>query len=153
MARSRKKLGDILVGWGAITKEQADQTAKTARASGQRLGDALVEAGLAREEQVAKALANQFGMEFVDLSQPGVADKVEAGLIGDDIVRKHLVLPLSKDNGKLKVIIHDPMDLEMLDMLRFRYSVEVEPLLAAKGQIKDHISRARPGWLARTNRC
>ena len=59
MARSRKKLGEILVGWGVITAEQAEKAATLARGSGKRLGDALVEAGFAKEDQVAKALAKQ----------------------------------------------------------------------------------------------
>ena len=67
MARSRKKLGDILVGWGVISAAQSEQATNVAKGSGKRLGDVLVELSFAKEEQVAKALANQFGMEYVDL--------------------------------------------------------------------------------------
>src|SRR5690606_11467027 len=49
------------------------------------------------------------------------------------------ILPLEKTNGRLKLIIHDPMDLELLDMLRFRLNVEIDPRLAARSQIKRFI--------------
>ncbi|MBX3363815.1 MAG: Flp pilus assembly complex ATPase component TadA [Phycisphaeraceae bacterium] len=135
MARSRKKLGDILVGWGTISQQQADQAAKAAQASGKRLGETLVEMNFCKEEQVAKALANQFGMEFVDLAAAGVSSKIDMKLIAPELIKKHHVLPLAKVGGKLQLIVHDPMDLETLDMLRFRYGVEIDPRLAAKGQI------------------
>jgi type IV pilus assembly protein PilB len=145
MARSRKKLGEILVGWGVITVEQAEKAAAIARGSGKRLGDALVEAGFAKEDQVAKGLANQFGMEYVDLSANGMAEKIDLKLIPDDLVKKHLILPISKNGSRLAIIIHDPMDLELFDMLRFRLNVELDQRLAPKTQIKKFLDAAAAG--------
>jgi len=139
MARSRKKIGEILVGWGVLTVEQADTAAKTAKATGKKMGDAIIEGGFASEEQVTKALANQFGMEYVDLASNGVAAQINAKLIPEDLIKKHVVLPLAKANGRLQLIIHDPMDLELLDMLRFRLNTEVDPRLAPRSQIKAYI--------------
>ncbi len=139
MARSRRKLGDILVGWGVMTAAQAEQASQMAKGAGKRLGDTIVEAGFAKEDVVAKALANQFGMEFVDLGAGGVGKQIDVKLIPDDLIKKHLILPLEKNNGKLKLIIHDPMDLELLDMLRFRLNTEIEPRIAARTQIKKFI--------------
>src|SRR4029450_5998621 len=108
---------------GVMTASQADQASQLAKGSGKRLGDTIVEAGFAKEDVVAKALANQFGMEFVDLSANGVGKQVDVKLIPEDLIKKHLILPLEKTGGRLKLIIHDPMDLELLDMLRFRLNV------------------------------
>ncbi|MGE3107796.1 MAG: GspE/PulE family protein [Phycisphaerales bacterium] len=139
MARSRKKLGDILVGWGMVKQEQVETASKAAKASGKRLGEALVEAGFVKEDQVAKALANQFGMEYMDLASDSVVKQIDPKLMSEDLIKKHLVLPLARTNGKLQVIIHDPMDLELQDMLRFRLNVDVDPRLASRSQIKDFI--------------
>ena len=145
MARSRKKLGEILVGWGVTSPQQVEQAVGVARGAGKRLGETMVELGFAKEEQVAKALANQFGMEFVDLTANGAGDKIDMKLIPDDLVRKYLILPIGKSNGRLQLVIHDPMDLELLDMLRFRLNVEVEPRLASRSQIKRFIEGAIGG--------
>ncbi|MCC6678813.1 MAG: Flp pilus assembly complex ATPase component TadA [Phycisphaerales bacterium] len=145
MARSRKKLGEILVGWGVITAEQAEKAAGIAKGSGKRMGDALVEAGFAKEDAVAKALANQFGMEYVDLSANGLANQIDLKLIPEDLVKKYQILPLSKANGRLQLILHDPMDLELLDMLRFRLGVEVDPRLAARSQIRKYLEASAAG--------
>jgi type IV pilus assembly protein PilB len=136
MARSRKKLGEILVGWGAATSPQVEKAMNVAKGSGKRLGEAMVELGFCNEEQVAKALANQYGMEFIDLTADGNADKLDMAAVPEDLIRKHMILPVEKKGGRLKLVIHDPMDLELLDMLRFRLNAEVEPLLASRSQIK-----------------
>jgi type IV pilus assembly protein PilB len=145
MARSRKKLGEILVGWGAITPEQAEKAVGMAKGSGKRLGEVLVEAGYAKEDQVAKALANQFGMEYIDLASNGVADKVDLKLIPDDLIKKHLILPLAKTGNRLQLVVHDPMDLELFDMLRFRLNVELDQKLAPKSQIRKYLESAASG--------
>lgn len=139
MARSRKKLGEILVGKGVLTPEQADKATAVAKGSGKRLGEALVEGGFAKEDQVARALAEQFGLEFVDLSANGVSSKIEFGAIPEDLIKRYTILPLGKAGNKLALAIHDPMDLELLDMLRFRLNVEVEPKVASKSQIRAFI--------------
>jgi type IV pilus assembly protein PilB len=139
MARSRKKLGEILAGWGVVTPAQLDKAAEAAKAGKKRIGEALVELGFVSEDQVAKALANQFGMEYVDLAAAEVASRVDPKLIPEDLIKKHLVLPLARNNGRLQLVIHDPMDLELQDMLRFRLNVEIDPRLSGRGQIKKFI--------------
>lgn len=139
MARSRKKLGQILVGWGVVSDDQVKQAAKLAKGAGKRLGEIMVEQGFASEGQIAKAIANQFGMEYVDLASSGMSDKIDMKLVPEDLVRKHLILPLAKNGSKLQLVIHDPMDLELMDMLRFRLNAEVEPRIAARSDIKAFI--------------
>jgi type IV pilus assembly protein PilB len=145
MARSRKKLGDILIGWGVITAEQADKASAAAKAGGKKLGETLVEMGYAKDDQVAKGIANQFGMEYVDLQANGMADRIDLKLIPDDLIKKYLILPLSKSNGRLQVVIHDPTNLDLEDTLRFRLNVEVETKLAPKSQIKRFLDQSAAG--------
>jgi type IV pilus assembly protein PilB len=145
MARSRKKLGEILVGWGTLTQAQVDEAQTKSRGTGKRLGDALVEMGFTDEEQIAKALANQFGLEYVDLGSQAIANQINPKLIPEDLIKKHVILPLNKTNGKLQLVIHDPMDLELLDMLRFRLNTDVEPKLASRSAIKRFIDGAVKG--------
>ncbi len=137
MARKRrKKLGEILLEWGTVTQEQLDQAMGIASGSGKRLGEALVEAGMCDEDDVSKALAAQFDMEFIDLDDPDVTDSIDMNLVPQDLAKKHLILPLGQNNGRLKLIIHDPMDLELLDLLRFRLNSEIDTAIAPKSAIR-----------------
>ncbi len=144
MARSKKKLGEILLGWGVATADQVEGAATKAKSSGKRLGDALVEAGVP-EEQVAKALANQFGMEYVDLASASVSSQVNMKLIPEDLIKKHLILPMGKVGGRLQLIIHDPLNLELMDTLRFRLSTEIDPRLSSRSQIRKYIEGSLNG--------
>jgi type IV pilus assembly protein PilB len=142
MARKRKKLGEILREWGTLTEEQVDQAMGVARGTGKRIGEALVEMGLCREEDVAKALAAQFDMEYIDLDAADTAKRIDKSLVPDDLVKKHLVLPMSAGGGRMKLVIHDPMDLELLDLLRFRLNTEIETAIAPKSAIRNFLDEA-----------
>ena len=140
MVKRRRRLGEILVEWGVVTPSGIDEALAHARKETVRIGEALIALGLADEEDVTKALATQYDMEYVDLERqmvvPGMLHEIP-----EDIIRRHLVLPLSKDGNKLKVIITDPLDLETLDMLRFRLNAEIECALASKTRLRGFIDR------------
>jgi len=138
MARKRKKLGDILLAWGLLNKKQLEQAVKSARQGQHRLGETLVDMGLIDEEQVTKAMATQFDLEYVDLDHH-VVDLAALDLMPDELIRRHLVLPMGKENGRLKIIIHDPLDLDTMDLLRFRLNCDLECALASKKKIKRYI--------------
>ncbi len=139
MARTRKKLGQLLVEWGNVTEQQVEQALGAASGGGKRIGEALIEIRAVKEEDVAKALAAQFDLEFVNLDRPEVQSKIDLKLIPEDLVKKHLVLPMDSSNGRLKLVIHDPMNLELLDLLRFRLNREIDTAIAPKSAIKSFV--------------
>jgi type IV pilus assembly protein PilB len=145
MARKRKKLGEILQEWGIIDEKQLQQGLSIATGTGKRLGEALIEAGLCGEDDIAKALAAQFDMEYVDLDAPEVSGRIDMSLVPNDLAKKHLLLPIGKSGGRLKLVIHDPMDLELMDLLRFRLNTEIETAVAPKSSIKAVLDGASSG--------
>jgi len=141
MARKqRQRIGEILVKWGVVTPAGVEEALQHARAEGLRLGEALVALGLADEEDVTKALASQHDMEYIDLDR-NIVIPAKMDLIPRDLVRRLLVLPLAREGGKLKIIITDPLDLETLDMLRFRLNCELEPCLASKSKMRSYVDK------------
>ena len=139
MARSRKKLGQILAKWGIVTEAQVDEALKVAAGSGKRIGQTLVELEYATEDDVAKALASQFGMEYIDLDSPDALKAANLELMPVDLVKRFLVLPLERKDGRLKILIHDPMDLELMDTLRFRLDSEIDTVIGSRAKIKGFI--------------
>lgn len=147
MARKpRLKLGEILVAAGTVNDAQVQQAISVGRNTGKRVGEALVEAGALKEEDVAKALATQYDREFINLDRPEGAARVDLTLVPEEIVKKHMVLPLSRANGRVKLVIHDPMDLELLDLLRFRLNAEIDTAIASRSQIRAFLEgQGKPG--------
>ena len=71
MPSKRQKLGEILLEVGCDRPAGAQgRDAKVAEGSRKKIGEVLVELGSADEDSVAKALAKQHNMEFVDLTTP-----------------------------------------------------------------------------------
>ncbi len=139
MARRRKKLGEILVGWNVISPEALKDAIAYAAQHGKRVGEALVELELASEDEVTKALAAQFDLEYVDLDK-NVEVPSALNLVPEKVIKDEKVLPMEKlDNNRLKIIISDPLDLELLDKLRFLLNMELECALAPRSKIQRFI--------------
>jgi type IV pilus assembly protein PilB len=62
-------------------------------------------------------------------------------LVPESVARENVVLPLSQDNGTLKVIVSDPMDLGTLDKLRFILNRNIDIALAPRESIQAAINR------------
>jgi type IV pilus assembly protein PilB len=141
MSKSKRRLGEILYKKGYVGKEKLIEAIKKGKKEKKRLGEVLIADGLATEDQVYKALARQFGFEFVDLDTVEISSDVTK-LVPDDIIKKHKIIPLSQDNGELRVVIKDPMDLDTMDLLRFRLNMELRCCLASPTKIDTHIEGA-----------
>ena len=139
MARKRRRLGEILQRWGLVTEQQAEEAARIAQGANERIGDILVDMGYASSADVAKALASQFGYEYIDLDAPDAIDRDQLSLMPMELIKKYMVLPLGQEAGRLKILIHDPMDLETLDNLRFRMNCDLDIALGAKQKIKEFL--------------
>jgi len=100
MIKKRRHLGEILYSKGLVDKENLIKAIKKAKESNKRLGEMLIQMGLANEDQVFEALAKQFGMDYVDLDKVEVPENAKQ-LIPEELIKKHRILPLSKDNGTL----------------------------------------------------
>lgn len=142
MARKlRRKIGEILIDEGQITAEQLDAALESASGTAKKVGEVLQEQGVCDEKTIVKALAEQFGMTFIALDGSDGEPKPDMDLIPKDVIQKHTIVPLGKSNEKLQLIIHDPMNLELLDLLRFRLNCELEPVLSTKTAIQAYISK------------
>ena len=146
MARKlRRKIGEILVDEGVITAEQLSSALEAASGTAKRVGELLQEQGVCDEKAIVKALAEQFGMTFIALDGSAGEPSPNMDLIPKDVIQKHTILPLAKVNDKLQLAIHDPLNLELLDLLRFRLNSELEPVLATKTSIQAFISKETGG--------
>src|ERR1035437_3679654 len=140
MARKSKELTDILTEMNALRPADVNRaTAEVAR-SHKPLHEVIVEMKLASEEDVTKGLAIQYDMEYIDLDKSVLAAS-NFDLIPADLVKKHLVLPMDKKNGVLRIVIGDPTDIDTIDALKFRLNTKIETCLGVRSKIKHHIDR------------
>src|SRR5271170_5680860 len=140
MAHKRKALTEILTEMGVLKPPDAARAMEESRKEHRPIEQALLDLKLASEEDVTKAMAIQNDLEYIDLDKNILAVS-DFRLLPADIIKRHQVLPLGEDNGKLKIVMGDPNDLETLEALRFRLNKPLETCLAVKSKIKTHIDR------------
>ncbi len=136
--RKRRHLGEILYAKKLIDKPTLKKAILKSRADHVRLGEHLIDQDLVSEEDVTKAIAKQFSLEYVDLDNTDISDS-DMKLIPKELIRKHFVLPMGQENGRIKIIISDPLDLDMLDLLQFRLNTEIVCCLASPSKIRTYI--------------
>ena len=141
MAKQRKRLGEILYKAGLVEKQALIEAIKASKSNNKRLGQVLLEQGLIDEENLTKAIAKQFGLEYINLDTTPIPSDATK-FIPQELIRRHSVLPLGMDNGKLRVIISDPLDLETMDAIRFRLNTELECCLANPAKIRSYIQES-----------
>ncbi|MBN2019439.1 MAG: Flp pilus assembly complex ATPase component TadA [Sedimentisphaerales bacterium] len=136
---ARRHLGEILYKAGLVEKQALIDAIKAGKASNKRLGQVLLEKGEIDEETLTKAIAKQFGLKYADMNVNDIpADALK--LIPEDLIRRHNVVPLGMENGRLKLAIADPMDLDALDTIRFRTNKELDFYVASPSKIKSFIN-------------
>jgi general secretion pathway protein E/type IV pilus assembly protein PilB len=94
----------------------------------------LLEKGFVREEDLLPALADQFGMELVDLTKVTIAPEMLKA-IPMKLVHRRSLVPLSRSNGTLVVATGDPFDFYALDELQATTGLEVQAVLASPREI------------------
>ncbi|MBL9114801.1 MAG: Flp pilus assembly complex ATPase component TadA [Verrucomicrobiaceae bacterium] len=91
-------------------------TAKGQKKPAESIVDALIKTGAVSDEQVAKTLATNYGVEFVDL-HGYVPSQDMKNVVPEEVARRYKVAPLGVEAGRLQVAVGDPSDLETLDAL------------------------------------
>jgi len=138
MAKQRKHLGEIIYKAGLVEKQALIKAIKASKTNNKRLGEILVEQGLISEDALAKCIAKQFGLEYIDLDTASISPDAEK-LIPEELVKKHNVIPMEMNNGRLKLIISDPTDLEMMDAIRFRLNTDPQCYVTSLTKIRNYL--------------
>jgi len=142
--RPRRTLGEILREKGWATDEQIEECAQAAREEGGVLGSVLVARGYITEQQLVHALAEQAGMEVIDLDAiqvpPDVVDRVSLS-----IAEVYRIMPVKFEDGVLTVAMADPLHVQALDDLRFMLNCEVEGVVASEAAVERAISKYYAG--------
>ena len=111
-------LGTLLLRVGAISPEQLELALIEKERSTRRLGEILVEWGWVSSTEVAQALAEQYGMPYLDLSSAEI-EQDAAMLLPEDAARRLQALPVRFLPDRLLLVgLADPTDLLAAEELR-----------------------------------
>ncbi|GEL97147.1 GspE/PulE family protein [Cellulomonas terrae] len=135
-----KQLGEILLDDGLVTEAQLLAALDETLARGTTLGRTLVELGVLTESQLVKALANQVGMDFVDLDDYPV-DRTAVSLVPGALCRRYSVLPVALEGGSIVLATSDPGNVMAVDDVRSVSGMSVIPVIATHDNLLRAIDR------------
>ena len=102
--------------------------------------DALVQIGAVGEDELLAMLAQQYGMEVMDLTDYDIPAAVIASL-DVEVARYYRVIPVARHDDMLTIAMSDPADMETLDTLRYLLGGDVDAVAAPKKQIDAFINK------------
>ncbi|QSQ11970.1 general secretion pathway protein GspE [Myxococcus landrumensis] len=152
----KKRLGDILLARGVVDALQLHSALAYQRKWGVPLGQVVVDQRFCTAEQVLEALAEQAGMQTVDLdAQP--PESALARLIPERVAEAHRVVPLRLEGqaprDTLVVAMAAPASLASLDAVKsVTGRVRVVAKLATDASIRRAIGRMYRGETSTTQR-
>ncbi len=110
----KKRFGDILVEGGLITMDQLQQALTFGKENHLKLGESLKELGFTTEETVAKTVAKQLNIPFINFDKI-IIDPEVIKILPEMVTRKHKILAVGKRPGETLVAFSDPLNIFALD--------------------------------------
>jgi type IV pilus assembly protein PilB len=112
----RRNIGSILIARGSLDPEKLPAVLEQLDSTKQRFGEICVREGFVTGEHLAMALAEQFNLEYSDLSDFRMNEEILNALPPEAIYRFRFV-PLDMTPEYLVVAVSDPTDVITLDEL------------------------------------
>jgi type IV pilus assembly protein PilB len=129
--RSQRMIGEVVVDLGLSDLETVEEGVAAARAQGRPTGVVLVERGILRHDQLARVVAERFGLDFVDLSAYDL-DMGAVNLVGIQAAKRYQALPVGfTDDGALLLAMANPTNVLTIDDVGMMTGRRVRPAAAS----------------------
>ncbi|MDP1825295.1 MAG: hypothetical protein Q8L48_18710 [Archangium sp.] len=142
---ARKRIGELLLERGAISKEQLESGLAAQKRTRQRLGVTLIQQGVLSEIQLAQVLAQSLSLSTVDLNQVQV-DWSAVHMLRTRFCETHELFPFAIDgkgtaNKRLLVAMSDPLNQAATEEIEFTTGLTVTAYVSTHSQVRAAILR------------
>jgi type IV pilus assembly protein PilB len=138
----RRRIGDILTAKGIVTQEQINELLARTDGRGKRIGELLAAEGLVSEETLARALAEQRGLQYLDLTDfrinPKFFEKIPV-----DLMQRYQFVPVEDtEEGGLVVSMTDPNNIPAIDELEMILDRSIDISVSTPSAIQAVLKRS-----------
>ncbi|MHC5082455.1 MAG: GspE/PulE family protein [Planctomycetota bacterium] len=137
-AVSRKKLGQLLSEKKYINEVQLTSALELQKNRPGKLGTILCDSGAISTRQLAEVLAEQAGVERLELESLNVGREL-IELIPAEMVSQYNLVPVSRQNGRLTVAMTDPFDTEAISNIRLLTGLSVRRMFCSVSDLEKAI--------------
>lgn len=133
-------LGELLVTFGVITKEQLQIALVEQKKLGSRLGQVLKALGFVSEETMIEFLGRQLNIPHIDLDKV-IPDKEAIRLVPESLARRHKSIPISRAGKVLTLAMADPLDVFAIDDIGGVCGCEINPVVCTERSVLKAIDK------------
>jgi MshEN domain len=131
---TRTALGTLLIERGLIDVQQLDDALRIGADTGERLGEVLVREGWTSEEDLAKTLAEQWHLRYLERSAISFDGNALSRLSHEEATRLEALPMQFNDEGAIVVALAEPTDARLL-ALRSLLGDRIDCVVVAKSAI------------------
>ena len=133
-------LGELLLREKYLSADQLKSALEFQKKNNLPLGTSIVTLGYISEEEIAQALSRQLGYPYIELDQFEVYPDV-ISLIPVEIAKKYMIMPIHRIRSFLTLAMVDPTDLEVIEDIRFRTGLSIQPVIASESGVNNAINK------------
>ena len=137
--KTKKRLGEILIEGGLLTRGQLEEALPYQKKSGLKLGQFLVREGIVSEVQIVDMISNQLNLEKYSAEAYQI-DTELAHVIPADMAFRYQAVPLKKNHLLLTIAMIDPMDINAVDAIEVYTNNEVETVICTEQDLNQLLS-------------
>jgi type IV pilus assembly protein PilB len=138
---SQRFLTDVIVDMGLASRGQVDDAVESSRVSGTTPERVLLEKGAITQDALARALAERYGLDHLDLGVFTV-DMAAANLVSTTVAKRYQTVPVAfADKRTLLVAMADPSNVLAVDDIAIMTGYEIRVAVAPPDDIATLISR------------
>jgi type IV pilus assembly protein PilB len=134
--RPGRRIGEVVVDLGFADRYAVEQAVATARSERKPTGQVLVEQGVLRQDQLARVVAERFGLEYIDLSscEP---DMGAVNLLSAEAIKRYQAVPVRfMEDGALLLAMADPTNILSIDDIAMITNRRVRVAAASAEDVK-----------------
>jgi type IV pilus assembly protein PilB len=136
-----RRIGEVIFDLGYATQEAVERAVEQARAEGITTGKALLLAGCVTRDQLARAVAERYGVDYVDLNVAQV-DQGAASLVDPSVLRRHRAVPVAFANERTVILaMADPANILAIDDLAMMTGYEIRRAVATSEDVDAVLAR------------
>jgi type IV pilus assembly protein PilB len=139
----RRLLGQILKEMEIVNESQIKQAMIIQNQKGGAIGKILVQLGYATDEEILLALGAQAGMEVIALEETEIPGDI-IGKIPASMARSYKIIPVRFEKNTLTVAMFNPLNINILDDLRFTLGCAIKGALSDEAALNKAIEKYYP---------
>ena len=135
-----KRIGEVLLERGVITRTKLEEALTYQKAHGGLLGQVLIRLGYTTEEEIALALTAQYGFPYLPLDNYEIDGGLTA-LIPEGLARQYCLIPIDRIGNALTLVMADPSNVKAIEEIELLTKCIVQTFVSTPTEIEQAITK------------